>query len=385
MFNHLEQFYSLSAFTYVISSVITAVIRYFHTCTPYQTNKYYYHPDRIVVSIFFLTPLIMLPYVYNPSDYEAWILTRNFYPTMIFFFAAVLIFNYFGSIKKWYKWRRSSIALATIAFLTVCLQFIATLIPGYHYTLVFLKIVTWGTIIVSILSMIFCALSVTKVINWVHETVSDNYSNTDDFPIGIAHKTILIPIFLTIIIWISFLLNSRMAHAVMQCVLAIFNIWFLLLILPSHRGILQKSNENIKCSYDEKFDIVTSICNTENSQQDEKSSELQLPKEKIEMILKEIKQAIETEKLYLKPHLTINEVTEKCTYGRTYVSKVFKDELGGFYFYINTLRINHANEYAEEHRMATQDEIAAESGFTSRQALYNTRRRLHGHNKTTNQ
>jgi len=382
MISHLDQFYSLSAFAYILSSVITSVIRYFHVCIPYHENKHYYYPGRMVVFAFFLTPLIILPYVYNPSDYKAWILARNFFPTTMFFYSAVLLFNYFGCIKKWYKWRRSSVILAIIAFLAVCLQVITTLIPGYNYSPGLLKILTYDTIIVSLLSMIFCTVSVLKVINWIKETSNDSYSNTDDFPLGMARTTVLIPIFLAIIVWTTFLLNNRMAFAVMLCVLTVFNIWFLILILPSHRCLSQESSENNECQCHEDVDNLLAEDSINNSQQDEKSTELQLPREKVEMILMEIKHAVETEKLYLKPHLTINDVTESCTYGRTYVSRVFKDELGGFYFYINTLRINHASKYAEQHPMATQDEIAAESGFTSHQALYNTRRRLH-HNKAS--
>ena len=54
----------------------------------------------------------------------------------------------------------------------------------------------------------------------------------------------------------------------------------------------------------------------------------------------------------------------------------YREQLGGFYLYVNTLRMKHATAYKQQHPLATQDEVATESGFTSRQALSNAKRRM---------
>ena len=85
---------------------------------------------------------------------------------------------------------------------------------------------------------------------------------------------------------------------------------------------------------------------------------------------------MEQKKGFLNPHLTLAHVASQTDYGRTYVSKVFKQEFGGFYNYINRLRLEYAAQYASEHPEASQDEIASQSGFSSRTSQWRAANRL---------
>ena len=94
------------------------------------------------------------------------------------------------------------------------------------------------------------------------------------------------------------------------------------------------------------------------------------------LIKADILEIVERRQGFLNPHLTLASVAAQTDYGRTYVSKVFKQEFGGFYNYINRLRLAYAARYADEHPEASQDEIARQSGFSSRVSQWRAAGRL---------
>lgn len=63
-------------------------------------------------------------------------------------------------------------------------------------------------------------------------------------------------------------------------------------------------------------------------------------------------------------------------YGRTYIAAVVKSELGGFFSYVNRLRVKYAECYLAEHPEATIAEAAEAAGFSNRKAYY--RAKEHG-------
>lgn len=52
---------------------------------------------------------------------------------------------------------------------------------------------------------------------------------------------------------------------------------------------------------------------------------------------------------------------------------IFKTEFGGFFHYVNTLRLRYADEYRAAHPKASVAEIAEASGFGSRQSYYSVK------------
>lgn len=61
---------------------------------------------------------------------------------------------------------------------------------------------------------------------------------------------------------------------------------------------------------------------------------------------------------------------------RTYVAGIFKTEFGGFFHYVNSLRLQYADEYRAAHPNASVGEIAEASGFGSRQSYYSVKEEL---------
>ena len=61
---------------------------------------------------------------------------------------------------------------------------------------------------------------------------------------------------------------------------------------------------------------------------------------------------------------------------RTTLSGLFKAELGGFFSYVNRLRLAHVAAYQKAHPEARLQEALEASGFNSRQAYYNVKKQL---------
>ena len=60
------------------------------------------------------------------------------------------------------------------------------------------------------------------------------------------------------------------------------------------------------------------------------------------------------------------------------MSGLIKSELGGFFTYVNRLRLQHVDDYMAEHKNATVEEAAEESGFASRKAYYAAKAKMRG-------
>ena len=71
-------------------------------------------------------------------------------------------------------------------------------------------------------------------------------------------------------------------------------------------------------------------------------------------------------------------MAERCGYNRSYVAGLIKSELGGFFTYVNRLRIAHVESYLHDHPTATVEEAAEESGFVSRKAYYAAKAKMRG-------
>jgi len=84
-------------------------------------------------------------------------------------------------------------------------------------------------------------------------------------------------------------------------------------------------------------------------------------------------------KVFLQPRLTLAEVAEMLGSNTSYVSRLVNNAYDlGFPEFINTLRIDYAEQYILDHREARQEEIAAQSGFLSASSFNNAFKKITG-------
>ncbi|MDT3360760.1 MAG: hypothetical protein LIR31_02040 [Bacteroidota bacterium] len=101
-----------------------------------------------------------------------------------------------------------------------------------------------------------------------------------------------------------------------------------------------------------------------------------LPKKKQAEMLAAIREVVEGQQAFLEAHLTLQDVADRCGYGRTYISTLIKEEMGGFYAYVNRLRLAYVEEYLQAHPEATLGEAIDMAGFGSRPTYYHMRQKL---------
>ncbi len=362
--------YSLGCFSYILSSIFFAVIRWGHVCHPYQKYSGSFFPARILSLYFFLFSILMLPYVFKPLNTEAWMLVKNYGILIIPTAWILLLYRYFDPFD--YKHKRHRLRLvASVPMLVVLLQFLLTVIPGEISEQQRLQItgISIGTGIFLFAYLIYLSFWLNRKIN---EKNQDNYSNEEEFPVRLASRLIWQPLVYTSAYWIIIFTDSRLIRVGVDFLLTGWNLWLLLAVLhPGHisKDALEKLNDVISLYIQRKNLVPLS-----DSPMEEKKDSLSI--ECINRIKADIREIVEQKKGFLNPHLTLAAVASQTDYGRTYVSKVFKQEFGGFYNYINRLRLDYAARYAQEHPEANQDEIACHSGFSNRVSQWRAADRL---------
>ena len=264
-------------------------------------------------------------------------------------------------MKQWNKWLRETIILGIPFAITAAALLIVAIMPQEQIGPETARIVNYIIIGEGAVSLLFCLWALYKIYSWMQLYIDENYSNEDDFPILFAQKALVFPLVPIVSIAIVFLTESKVGLALLGLLMAICNVVLLIVVLHPQR----KRPLEIEMS-DKELQEDTQQLN--NSSAPSKNT--------VEIIVKSIRESVEDKKLYLNPHLSMQNVVDQCGFGRTYVSWVFKNKLGGFFNYVNRLRIDYAQNYHEEHPMATLEEVATASGFTNRQSYYRVKKRL---------
>ena len=88
-----------------------------------------------------------------------------------------------------------------------------------------------------------------------------------------------------------------------------------------------------------------------------------------------LEQLMHTQKPYLNPNLTVNDLAQMLQTNRTYLSHALHDELGvSFSGYVNRFRIEHAKQILRDEHFETSKEAIltaqVESGFASESSFY---------------
>ena len=404
MFSQTELIYSIACTVYVVTCLVFAAVRWFHVCPGAKENKSYYHPDRKIITLLYAVPVILFPYMFNPASHGSWLLVKGYYPLTHFFYCAVLLFNYFGKVKQWERWYLSGIISSIMVFLSVALLFAVALWPGLQISTAMEELLTIIIFFVGLLMTAYCGFAMWQVWQWIHEYSTDNFSNTEDFPLTYARSVLIIPVIHALLIWPMVLLDSPTWLAAMQIMLSVFNVIFLISILPSKRkgnpleqmiednreadieeALEQKlptEEENKSCPPQpgytpskEQPDTTPETSNIEKSAKAERKLK-EIPEQTRQKIADGIEKALVKQRLYLNPNLGLKEVVEVCGYSQAYVSRVLREQYGGFFDYVNLLRYRHVENYAKQHPEVTKEESIIKSGFKDRQTYYRIKKHL---------
>ena len=85
------------------------------------------------------------------------------------------------------------------------------------------------------------------------------------------------------------------------------------------------------------------------------------------------------EQLFLKPSLSLQDIAERLHTNKTYISKLVNNTYNlSFPEFLNTLRVDYAQQYIRNHPNAKQEEIARASGFLSASTFNKIFRKITG-------
>ena len=350
--------YGVTAAVYIVTCWVFSTIRGIHNCGTPKERREYIWPDRKMQVKIYLTGTVLLPYVLNPQSEAAWILMKSYFPCTYYFYCGSLIFCFFGSVKQWNTWKTTNIIACVITAVAMLPLVLNAWIPSGLFSPGVIS--AWSNVViaVSILMVGYSGVAMWEVWKWMKLARDVNYSNPEDFPAEYARRMWMAPIILTPMLWPAYITDSQNVMAVMSVLLAIFNIVLLLNVMPVWRraAILSDIDEE---------DVDTSV--DENDE---------LAEERTERIAAEIEQFVMTEAAYLDSHLKLEQVVERCSFSRSYVSRVFMERFGSFSDYVNGLRIEYYEHYKSQHPNSTDEAAAEASGFTSYKAYARAKERL---------
>lgn len=417
IFTQPENFYSLACYTYILSGVICAVVRWFHMCRPFDQRGDYFYPARRQVTFFYAATALQLPYMLCPGDPGSWFFARSFgilyYPVCF----ALLYHRFFQMRHLWSK--KLSIAYFCSPFLLLGALFVIVVFHQNDLLLPYKRL--WECIMVCV--SILLTYRLVKECRWVAKKVesyhTQNYSNESDFPFTFAKNMLYLPAVWLIVMWTLFLLDNQMVKAFIDLIIAAWHVLFLCRILHPSRPVSSKrsiddmktiEDENMErilqenellekvveatdnlileepCTEDE-ADVTDEAGVTDENNETDEANERQLierngentrqriEKEKWESVKNEVLTIVS--RRYLEPSLKRIEVIRDVsamnhTLAGTFITQV------GFYRLVNAFRVRHYERLMEsDSTYNLGQEMAAEMcGFKNRWGLTNARKRL---------
>lgn len=423
IFTQPENFYSLACYTYILSGVICAVVRWFHMCRPFDQRSDYFYPARRQVTFFYAATALQLPYMLCPGNPGSWFFARSFgilyYPVCF----ALLYHRFFQMRHLWSK--KLSIAYFCSPFLLLGALFVIVVFHQNDLLLPYKRL--WECIMVCV--SILLTYRLVKECRWVAKKVesyhTQNYSNESDFPFTFAKNMLYLPAVWLIVMWTLFLLDNQMVKAFIDLIIAAWHVLFLCRILHPSRPVSSKrsiddmktiEDENMErilqenellekvveatdnlileepCTEDEagvtdEADVTDEAGVTDENNETDEANERQLierngentrqriEKEKWESVKNEVLTIVS--RRYLEPSLKRIEVIRDVsamnhTLAGTFITQV------GFYRLVNAFRVRHYERLMEsDSTYNLGQEMAAEMcGFKNRWGLANARKRL---------
>ena len=347
----------LAAMVFITTGLVVAAVRWFHMCRPFDRNPRYYYPGRPFVVGVYLCALALLPYALQPDSPDAWHLAQMYFLPVTLYHFTILLFAYFGNVMEWKKWRRPMIIIGLPVVISLVAAFVLAVIPGNQVGRISdVNLFLLGAILTGV-----CLTAMWVVWAWAGRFDEDDFSNPADFPVTFARRWLSMVLVNVVLCWAGALAESRALMAVIMLLFSVSSVLLIISALHPHRNRPVEPEEAVSASEQEETSAVYNRT---------------LPTKKRAEILAAIRAVVEGQEAFLDPHLTLQDVADRSGYNRSYISGLVKAEWGGFFTYVNRLRLAHVESYLREHPAASIQEAVEESGFNSRQTYYTVKSRM---------
>ena len=337
----------LSVAFLAFACLILAAARYFFRPASAVSEEQmdYMYPARKIASALYLQGLFLASYIFAPESLSSQLLRDLFLPLFVPYDITMMIRTYFGTLMGW----ESNSKIKIAAFFSVPLVLMLLAVSGLFFPQLLgaeaLKVIEIVAIVMSAMWTVLLVM-LDRKLRSCFKTLSD--SNKQSFPMQFMYRVIAMTILAVVVSWIGYLVDSLRCAA--YVVMGLETVLLMIMILPTQRHIQQEIVAVEK--------LTKSTCCCKNSS----------------LIADKIRIYVEGEKAFLNPKLTVADIAEATNISRTYISKVIKDDFGGFYKYVNCLRYSYLENFKTENPNISLDAAVEQCGFSSRSAYYNARK-----------
>lgn len=344
--------FAAATIAYMLAGLFCAYTRWNHICRPYDEDVEYYYPGRQQITFFFSAQILLFPYLLAPHDGNTWLYVRLFAALYYPLAFSLLLHRYFRKQPLFYS-RLDSVGFV-VAFAFLLGVFAVVLISKDNLLTAYEIPILWTAGAINLLltaRLCYMSIWLKRKIDCYHYA---NYSNDEDFPYKFAKHSII-----GILLWVVmmdsvFITGNQWVKFVCDIIFTAWQVFFLNRILYPQ--------------------VVYRTSNTSNAKFPDDEDAPNIQKQKADV--SETARAMVLEvmlKKYKKPHLQKSEVLEAIPKGMKKDANAFILQIG-YYNLVNMFRLQHARLYHDSKPLATQDDIAEASGYTTRFAFYRARK-----------
>ncbi len=363
----LEMLYAAACLIYIISGLFCGYIRWTHMCRPFDECGHCYYPARKQITFFFSAVVLQFPYLLQPSDEGTWVYIRIFGVLYYSLGFSLVLRRYFYKEQIQHSILNVSGAIVVTGILLISLSLV---LFGHGDMLVQYKTpLLWVTGGIGVL----LTCNVLHMIKWLKKRIDyfhyDNYSNEEDFPFKFAKKILFFPLIWIAMMFVVFFTASGWVKFIIDILCALWMVLFLSLILHPQLKLDTTNQDEILPEPKEEGGITDhsreTMIGEETNENDWILCDAAVRDKVLEVVLQK----------YKNPYLQKSGIMNEIPKGMKHDANKFISAIG-FYNLINMFRLQYARLYLEAYPDATQNAVAASSGFASRYAFYRAKKHV---------
>lgn len=326
----------------------------------------FYPARKLVVGIYF-SVMLLLPCVFYPQSSDALLLARCFWILYIPASASLAFRLFFQRGKGLGAMEYLCVGGIPLAVMLVMSVF--ALLGGE-------ALCRHEDIVTGIVDFLFIVLTVCliRVTLWIWKMIHGKADvSSVPTPRRFALGIFWLPLVALFVARFVYHMDSAVASATFAVATALVGSGILVVILRPQRieidnaGFAESCDDEQDKEYGETQDYEDIL---EDDEAEEMEGAAKLSVEAIDKIEQQIHDAVERGQLFLKPDLTKTMLVSQLGINDLYLHIVLKKRFGPFNKYINTLRMEYAIRYENEHPEVKREELALLSGFGSVRTYY---------------
>lgn len=344
---HPHLFLHLANFVFILTNLYGWALKTFYRAEPYRDNYDNLFPSQRANAALYLLQLFEIPYLLMLPNPKA-LFYVNAFSILLFSSLMVVMNDRYFFLKR--KNRRQTVCHFLPVGLIVGYLLLATweVLPTTANTYRVMFWIVTTVFLYYIARLVVIRLNLRRSIRAVDE---GTYSNSDDFPVRYARRIEWVPITICGLMFACFVLNTPAVKMWRDWLFTVVNVAFLLYTLHPH---YKSPNPGEEPEQEQELEEMLA------------GTSYKLSPERCKEIEGKLIELLETEKLYLDCHLTLDQLSQKIGINRNYLSEVIaRSTQGSFYALINSYRLAHAQEILRHDPTLKIESVAFDSGFSS--------------------